>query len=160
MKHFLHLSLILSLFLSFPAFADAAPQKKKKDNTWYTQGPDIHYLTMWGGAGYSGLVGNYSAASLGNGTRFAETFQQRFIGGGGGLLGVGYELHHNSFLFSVGPELRFFSSRNNIAYTADVIRDDYATITQHYLFDDYSETQAVGQVMVCLYLSLQKAVHR
>lgn len=148
MKHFLHLSLILSLFLSFPAFADAAPQKKKKDNTWYTQGPDIHYLTMWGGAGYSGLVGNYSAASLGNGTRFAETFQQRFIGGGGGLLGVGYELHHNSFLFSVGPELRFFSSRNNIAYTADVIRDDYATITQHYLFDDYSETQAVGQVMV------------
>lgn len=148
MKHFLHLSLILSLFLSFPAFADAAPQKKKKDNTWYTKGPDIHYLTMWGGAGYSGLVGNYSAASLGNGTRFAETFQQRFIGGGGGLFGVGYELHHNSFLFSVGPELRFFSSRNNIAYTADVIRDDYATITQHYLFDDYSETQAVGQVMV------------
>lgn len=148
MKHFLHLSLILSLFLSFSAFADAAPQKKKKDNTWYTQGPDIHYLTMWGGAGYSGLVGNYSTASLGNGTRFAETFQQRFIGGGGGLLGVGYELHHNRFLFSVGPELRFFSSRNNIAYTADVIRDDYATITQHYLFDDYSETQAVGQVMV------------
>lgn len=148
MKHFLHLSLILSLFLSFPAFADAAPQKKKKDNTWYTKGPDIHYLTMWGGAGYSGLVGNYSTASLGNNTRFAETFQQRFIGGGGGLLGVGYELHHNRFLFSVGPELRFFSSRNNIAYTADVIRDDYATITQHYLFDDYSETQAVGQVMV------------
>lgn len=148
MKHFLHLSLILSLFLSFSAFADAAPQKKKKDNTWYTTGPDIHYLTMWGGAGYSGLVGNYSTASLGNGTRFAETFQQRFIGGGGGLLGVGYELHHNRFLFSVGPELRFFSSRNNIAYTADVIRDDYATITQHYLFDDYSETQAVGQVMV------------
>lgn len=148
MKHFLHLSLILSLFLSFSAFADAAPQKKKKDNTWYTQGPDIHYLTMWGGAGYSGLVGNYSTASLGNNTRFAETFQQRFIGGGGGLLGVGYELHHNRFLFSVGPELRFFSSRNNIAYTADVIRDDYATITQHYLFDDYSETQAVGQVMV------------
>ena len=148
MKHFLHLSLILSLFLSFPAFADAAPQKKKKDNTWYTKGPDIHYLTMWGGAGYSGLVGNYSTASLGKNTRFAETFQQRFIGGGGGLLGVGYELHHNRFLFSVGPELRFFSSRNNIAYTADVIRDDYATITQHYLFDDYSETQAVGQVMV------------
>ncbi len=148
MKHFLHLSLILSLFLSFSAFADAAPQKKKKDNTWYTQGPDIHYLTMWGGAGYSGLVGNYSTASLGNNTRFAETFQQRFIGGGGGLLGVGYELHHNRFLFSVGPELRFFSSRNNIAYTADVIRDDYVTITQHYLFDDYSETQAVGQVMV------------
>ncbi len=148
MKHFLHLSLILSLFLSFSAFADAAPQKKKKDNTWYTQGPDIHYLTMWGGAGYSGLVGNYSTASLGENTRFAETFQQRFIGGGGGLLGVGYELHHNRFLFSVGPELRFFSSRNNIAYTADVIRDDYATITQHYLFDDYSETQAVGQVMV------------
>ena len=148
MKHFLHLSLILSLFLSFSAFADATPQKKKKDNTWYTTGPDIHYLTMWGGAGYSGLVGNYSTASLGNGTRFAETFQQRFIGGGGGLLGVGYELHHNRFLFSVGPELRFFSSRNNIAYTADVIRDDYATITQHYLFDDYSETQAVGQVMV------------
>ncbi len=148
MKHFLHLSLILSLFLSFSAFADAAPQKKKKDNTWYTQGPDIHYLTMWGGAGYSGLVGNYSTAPLGENTRFAETFQQRFIGGGGGLLGVGYELHHNRFLFSVGPELRFFSSRNNIAYTADVIRDDYATITQHYLFDDYSETQAVGQVMV------------
>lgn len=148
MKHFLHLSLILSLFLSFPAFADAAPQKKKKDNTWYTKGPDIHYLTMWGGAGYSGLVGNYSTASLGKNTRFAETFQQRFIGGGGGLLGVGYELHHNRFLFSVGPELRFFSSRNNIAYTADVIRDDYATITQHYLFDDYRETQAVGQVMV------------
>lgn len=148
MKHFLHLSLIVSLFLSFPAFADAAPQKKKKDNTWYTKGPDIHYLTMWGGAGYSGLVGNYSTASLGKNTRFAETFQQRFIGGGGGLLGVGYELHHNRFLFSVGPELRFFSSRNNIAYTADVIRDDYATITQHYLFDDYRETQAVGQVMV------------
>lgn len=148
MKHFLHLSLILSLFLSFSAFADAAPQKKKKDNTWYTKGPDIHYLTMWGGAGYSGLVGNYSTASLGKNTRFAETFQQRFIGGGGGLLGVGYELHHNRFLFSVGPELRFFSSRNNIAYTADVIRDDYATITQHYLFGDYSETQAVGQVMV------------
>ena len=127
----------------------ATPQKKKQDKAWYTRGPDLHFFSMWGGVGYSGLVGNYSTVdNFGAGTRFSGSFDQRFIGGGGGLFGVGYELHHHSFLFSVGPELRFFSSRDNIAYTANVIRDDYSSITQYYTLDKYRETQSVGQVML------------
>lgn len=149
MKHSIHsiFSLLLVLAFVLPECAMAAPQKKK-DKTWYTKGPDIHYLSMWGGVGYSGLTGNYSSATFGEGMRFSGTFDQRFIGGGGGLFGIGYELHHNRFLFSIGPELRFFSSQNNIMYQADVVRDDYATMTQHYVLNDFSETQAIGQVML------------
>lgn len=148
MKYFLRsfVSFLFFVFLTLCVYA--APQKKKKDNTWYTKGPDIHYVSMWGGAGYSGLVGNYTAASFGADTRMSGSFDQRFIGGGGGLIGVGYELHHNGFLFSVGPELRLFSSRNDIMYDAHVIRDDYASITQHYVLNGYRETQTVGQVML------------
>lgn len=143
------LVLLVVLFSALCLSVEAAPQKKKKDNAWYTRGVDIHYVTMWGGVGYSGLTGNYTAASFGDAdARFRGDFSQRFIGGGGGLFGFGYELHHRNFLFSVGPELRFFSSRNNISYSADVVRDDYASITQHYLLDDYRETQSVGQVML------------
>lgn len=148
MKYFLRSFVSFLFFVFLTLCVQAAPQKKKKDNTWYTKGPDIHYVSMWGGAGYSGLVGNYTAASFGADTRMSGSFDQRFIGGGGGLIGVGYELHHNSFLFSVGPELRLFSSRNDIMYDAHVIRDDYASITQHYVLNGYRETQTVGQVML------------
>lgn len=166
MKHYIHiltLALVtVGLGLAMCAEAAPAPKKKtvsspqkKKDKAWYTQGPDLHFISMWGGAGYSGLVGNYKSANFGAegstygvGSGMVGNFSQKFIGGGGGLIGFGYELHHNDFIFSVGPELRLFSSRNNINYRFDKVRDDYSSITQTYQFDDLSETQTVGQVMV------------
>lgn len=128
--------------------------KKTTDKAWYTKGPDLHFVSMWGGVGYSGLVGNYTdlVGSDGqpgfSGGRLNGDFSQKFIGGGGGLFGVGYELHHHDFLFKVGPEFRFFSSRNNINLSTHVQRDDYASITQHYVFSDFHETQTVGQIML------------
>ena len=76
------LVLLVVLFSALCLSVEAAPQKKKKDNAWYTRGVDIHYVTMWGGAGYSGLTGNYTAASFGDANaRFRGDFSQRFIGG-------------------------------------------------------------------------------
>ena len=134
----------------------AAPQQKKKkgngkssEKGWFTKTADIHNVAFYCGVGYSGLVGQYGLQTLApEGGRVVSHFDDKFIGGGGGILGVNYELWHKRFIFAIGPEFRIFSSRSNLIYQTDVVRDDYASMTQHYTFNDLSETQGVGQIML------------
>lgn len=136
----------------------AANKKKVSDRRKYSQ--DIHFVSFWGGAGYSGLVDNYKKAPSENLSFSYDltggTFKPQFLGGGGGLLGVGYELHHKKFMFTVGPEFRILSSRDNFKmYDTDgakLEQIDYvhpaypATMTQHFSFARYHETNVIGQV--------------
>lgn len=141
----------------------AAPKQNKKkgngrsaDKAWYTKTEDIHNVSFYGGVGYSGLVGQYGLQTFApEGGRQASLFDDKFIGGGGGILGVNYELWHKRFIFAIGPELRLFSSQTNLLYQTDVVRDDYASMTQHYLFNDLRETQSVGQIMLPIMFGAQ-----
>lgn len=141
---------------AMPSFA--ANKKKVSDRRKYSQ--DIHFVSFWGGAGYSGLVDNYKKSPSEN-LSFsydltAGSFKPQFIGGGGGLLGVGYELHHKKFMFSVGPEFRVFTSDDYFKFLdADgnkFTQIDYthpaypASMVQHFDFAHYRETNVVGQV--------------
>ena len=83
---------------------------------------DIHHVAFWGGVGYSGLVNSYGMADYG---------QHTFIGGGGGLIGVGYEYHYKRFQLSVGPEFRIFSSQDNLLFMPGHL------IMTHEASDDY-----------------------
>lgn len=145
---------ILVLALVLPVWLQAAPparnnSKNSKGKAKTTKIQDLHFVSMWGGVGYSGLVNNYSAGSFDAGLGKTGSFDSRFIGGGGGLIGVGYELHHGQFMFSVGPELRLFSSEDRMGLSPfQVGRSDYATMTQNYSLQRFRETQTVGQLMV------------
>lgn len=111
---------------------------------------DLHFVDFWGGAGYSGMVNNYKNTSLNLGTAYTGDFESRFIGGGGGLIGVGYELHHRHFMMKVGPEFRLFSSQDNLNFAEpyNIQQQDYTSMIQHYQFDRLHETQMVGQIML------------
>ena len=125
----------------------AAPPKKKSSSKkktysttkkWKGATRNIHHVAMWGGVGYSGLVNQYD--------------NSKFIGGGGGLLGVGYEYRYDHFIFNAGPELRLFSSMDRITflgpYDVAIMADGYNQ-TKHYLFSDpLNENHAVGQIML------------
>lgn len=125
----------------------AAPPKKKSSSKkktysttkkWKGATRNIHHVAMWGGVGYSGLVNQYD--------------NSKFIGGGGGLLGVGYEYRYDHFIFNAGPELRLFSSMDKITFPAPydvaIMADGYNQ-TKHYLFSDpLNENHAVGQIML------------
>lgn len=125
----------------------AAPPKKKSSSKkktysttkkWKGATRNIHHVAMWGGVGYSGLVNQYD--------------NSKFIGGGGGLLGVGYEYRYDHFIFNAGPELRLFSSMDKITfpgpYDVAIMADGYNQ-TKHYLFSDpLNENHAVGQIML------------
>ncbi|MDY2943498.1 MAG: OmpA family protein [Paludibacteraceae bacterium] len=134
----------------------AAPQQKKKNNNrkssqkgWFTKTNDIHSVSFYTGGGYSGLVGKYGAQTfVPQAGRAVSSFDDKFIGGGGGILGVNYELWHKRFIFAIGPEFRLFTSRSNMLYQTDVVRDDYASMTQHYTFNDFREIQTMGQIML------------
>ncbi len=106
---------------------------------------DIHHVAMWGGVGYSGLVNHSDNA--------------KFIGGGGGLIGVGYEYHWQQLMLSVGPEFRIFSSRDNVTfpYTYDVNRIvDGAAQTKHYTFgEEFHENHVVGQIALPVLIGAQ-----
>lgn len=163
--------LLLTLLLAFLAAAplDAAAQARrgngrptnsrttnnrnsrnnKKNNKWAKNKLDlhqIHNLAMWGGVGYSGLVNSYDRTN------------SRFIGGGGGLVGIGYEWHYKKFMLSLGPEFRIFSSQDNVSFGGDnpfsVAGTDPASQyvlpnqTKYYDFANFRETQAVGQIML------------
>lgn len=128
--------------------------KKKEDRKKYARNKldlfQIHHFTMWGGAGYSGLVN--------------KTDYSKFIGGGGGMVGIGYEWHYKKFQLAIGPEFRMFSSQDNMNFldgnnqpqpfsvsgtglSAD--GSGYATsMTKYYDFQKFHETQAIGQVML------------
>lgn len=125
----------------------AAPPKKKSSSKkktysttkkWKGATRNIHHVAMWGGVVYSGLVNQYD--------------NSKFIGGGGGLLGVGYEYRYDHFIFNAGPELRLFSSMDKITfpspYDVAIMADGYNQ-TKHYLFSDpLNENHAVGQIML------------
>lgn len=146
---------LLAFLMAMPMSLDAAQARRKNNkndkNKWAKNKLDlhqIHNLSMWGGVGYSGLVNSYDN----NGT-------SRFIGGGGGELGVGYEWHYKKFMLLVGPEFRIFSSQDNIPFQASenpfsVAGTDPASIyvlpgqTKFYEFDKLRETQVVGQIML------------
>ena len=129
--------------------AGKSNSKSKNNNKWAKNKLDlhqIHNLSMWGGAGYSGLVNSYDRTN------------SRFIGGGGGLVGVGYEWHYKKFMLTLGPEFRIFSSQDNVSFGAEnpfsVVGTDPASQyvlpnqTKYYDFANFRETQAVGQIML------------
>lgn len=106
---------------------------------------DIHHVALWGGAGYSGLVNNSENA--------------KYIGGGGGLIGVGYEYHWQRLMLNVGPEFRIFSSRDKVTfpypYDVNLIADG-ASQVKHYKFgEDFSENHVVGQIALPILLGAQ-----
>ena len=146
--------LVFSLFVCVPSTDAARPQKGKKTTTvkpGTTTNParvhDIHHIAFWGGAGYSGLVNNYPSATGGIG--YNGNFSNKFVGGGGGLIGFGYEYKYKHFLLSAGPEFRIFSSADklNIASPYQVLTGEYNQI-KNYQFVGLSESQTVGQVML------------
>lgn len=142
----------MALMMVGATAVDAAPKKKKKSDARYN---DMHLVHVWGGAGYSGLVNGAESYNFHN-----TLFDPQFIGGGGGLLGVGYEYRFKKFMLTVGPEFRIFSSQDNFRFL-DENGDPLALqgqriepmglnypMTQNYYFKNLHETQAVGQVMV------------
>lgn len=148
--------LLGATLLSSPAYA--AQQKKKtfgndKSGQAYTTNPrrvhDIHHITVWGGAGYSGLVNNYPAATSGLG--YTGGFSNQFIGGGGGLIGFGYEYKYKHFLLSVGPEFRIFSSLDKMTFQAPYIEtelQDYGQFKYYQFENTLNEQQTIGQLMM------------
>lgn len=134
--------LILTMVLLLPMSGIAAPQKKKnkKENT-----KDIHHISMWGGAGYSGLVNNSENA--------------KFVGSGGGIIGLGYEYHRERFMLMAGPEFRIFGSKDKVNFPSayDVIMLwDETMMTKHYTFGPkFAEKQVVGQVVLPIMAGMQ-----
>lgn len=155
------LTLVLVALISVGVVA--APKKKKKKKT---NNNLIHYVSMWGGTGYSGMVNNFDGQTYTDLMGVQNTFEPTYIGGGGGMLGLGYELHYkkkgskspNEFIFSVGPEFRFLSSKDKLdfglgegqqfANQFNVDRADYSSMALHYDFTGLREWQYVGQVML------------
>ena len=142
---------ILMIMLVAVQTLSAAPAKKtnsKKAGSkkeWKGANRNLHHIAFWGGAGYSGLV-NKSANS-------------RFIGGGGGLLGVGYEYRYDHFILHAGPEFRIFSSMDKISfphpYDVTMMAEGYNQI-KHYTFGDpVRENHVAGQVMLPILLGGQ-----
>lgn len=140
MKKIQYLITLLLALVIMVSTADAA--NKKKNNKRFN---DMHLFDVWGGVGYSGMVNNYSTLDVYN-----TTLDPRFIGGGGGLVGFGYEYRYKKFMLNVGPEFRIFSSQDNLNF-ADPLqgtRQDYSSMVQFYDFQKYHETQTVGQIML------------
>ena len=78
------MTLMLAFLMMAPVSVDAQRRSnnKKTNNKWAKNKLDLHQIhnvAMWGGVGYSGLVNSYKNDNA-----------SRFIGGGGGLIGVGY----------------------------------------------------------------------
>lgn len=121
--------------------ANAAAKRKKQSTRYY----DTHFIDAWVGGGYSGLVNGYQG-----GTIYDVNFDPKFIGGGGGLIGFGYEYHYKRFMLNVGPEFRMFSSTDKLMLDGPLqaYRTDYTSMLQHFEFDKFRETNAVGQIML------------
>ena len=156
MKKYLYYSILVAILVSGSMSAMAA-KKKMSDRRKYSQ--DIHLVSFWGGAGYSGLVNNYSKSDNLSFTYdlTSGTYKPQFLGGGGGMIGVGYELHHKKFIFSVGPEFRVLSSRDNFHMLdangekfsmIDYTHPEYSSMVQHFDIQRYHETNVVGQIML------------
>ena len=135
---------ILVILLALSQTMTAAPAKKKSKSkkqaasakTWKGANRNIHHVAMWGGVGYSGLVNKYD--------------NNKFTGGVGGLIGVGYEYKYDHFILNAGPEFRIFSSADKItfptSYDVSMIGPGYSQ-TKHYTFTEpMPEDHLVGQV--------------
>lgn len=148
------LTVVLTGLVLMPAYsAPKKPNKKapaKKSRTTTTNPArqwDIHNIAVWGGAGYSGLVNNYPAAT--SGTGYTGDFSNKFIGGGGGMIGVGYEYKYKHFILSAGPEFRIFSSMDKLQFGSPYDQPmSMYNQTKHYYFNDMQENQTIGQIMV------------
>jgi len=133
------ISYILVLLLVSAQSLAAAPAKKKSSaKEWKGANRNIHHVAIWGGGGYSGLVNGYQ--------------NNRFVGGGGGIIGIGYEYKYDHFILNVGPEFRIFTSQDNITfptpYDVSMMADGYSQ-TKHYTFTStMREDHTVGQVML------------
>ncbi|MCQ2346290.1 MAG: OmpA family protein [Paludibacteraceae bacterium] len=135
------------------AKAKKARAKRKEDNKKYARNKldlyQIHHFTMWGGAGYSGMVNH--------------TDTSKFIGGGGGLIGIGYEWHYKKFQLSLGPEFRLFTSQDNIGMPKFEVpcsdNNSYgytSSMIKYYDFHNkFHETQTIGQVTLPIMFGAQ-----
>lgn len=108
---------------------------------------DLHHLTVWGGVGYSALL--HSNSTYNTGLNYQGDFSAKLLGGGGGLLGIGYEYNYKHWLVSVGPEFRIWSSADRLEWSApyEVTNLDYNQ-TKRYYMSDAREQQVLGQVML------------
>lgn len=140
--------------------AGAAPRKynkkKKTADKNVTYNParvhDIHNIAVWGGAGYSGLVNRYPAAT--NGIGYQGNFESQWIGGGGGVIGVGYEYKWKNLILSVGPEFKLFSSLDKFqldgTYTQPM--SEYNQTKNYFFPGDIAENQLLGQLTLPILL--------
>ena len=154
--------LVLVGLVSITFSAQAQNRNNKKANDSMLARYSTHYITVWGGAGYSGLLNNYPSANGGmngfitNPNKYNGTFDSKFVGGGGGLIGFGYEWQYKRFILDVGPEFRLFSSTDKILLDSPYDVDyNYVDIlgtwpmTNHYQFEkNYRENNVVGQIML------------
>lgn len=165
MKRHLLSSILLIITLGFSIQVAAAPAKNSgkgkasSSQQWAKSKLDLHQIhnvAFWGGVGYTGLVNSYNYQNA-----------SKFIGGGGGLFGAGYEWHYKKFMLNIGPEFRIFSSQDNINFAQgenplqivgtdpnspyvkgpDPVKGTPAQ-TKYYDFKNMRETQAVGQIML------------
>ena len=144
------LTILVVTLLAVPSYA--APKKKSKKkptSSQYTYNParvhDIHNIAIWGGAGYSGLLNAYPATT--GGINFQGDFSSQFVGGGGGLIGLGYEYKYKNLILSVGPEFKIFSSLDRLSLDGAYIQamSEYNQ-TKNYYFLDFQENALVGQI--------------
>lgn len=144
------------LILALLCMCTTVEAARKKASSQY-----IHYLSFGAGAGYSGLLNAYD---------MTESGSHNFIGGGGGILTVGYQLQYKRFLFSLGPELRMFSSADKMMFNQGVYQQEYGMESDYpqVLHYDFSynasspperialkETTSVGQLMLPVLLGAQ-----
>ena len=125
--------------------AQRKPASKQSNSNKPVRLDDIHHVAFWGGVGYSGLVNSYGMGDYG---------QHKFVGGGGGMIGVGYEYHYKKFQLSVGPEFRIFSSQDNLLYNRpyQLNLPEYGQ-TYNYIFgrsagayEPLKQTEVIGQI--------------
>lgn len=130
------IAFLVAFLLILPA--NAAP-KKKQSTRYY----DTHFIDAWVGGGYSGLLNKYQG-----GQTYGVNLTPKFMGGGGALIGFGYEYHYKRFMLNVGPEFRMFSSTDKLMLDQPLqaYRTDYSTMLQHFEFNKFRETSAIGQV--------------
>lgn len=100
----------------------------------------IHHLTISAGGGYSGLMNSYQ--------------NSRYVGGGGGLIGIGYELRYGHLILDAGAEYRLLSSADKIRIPgalSEPVTGEEQPLTIHYTFaDPLTETNIIGQGVVPL----------
>lgn len=143
--------IILILLTAASQVMMAAPAKKNSKNSksskssakeWKGATRNLHHVAFWGGGGYSGLMNNYD--------------NSKFVGGGGGLLGVGYEYRYDNFILDAGAELRMFTSLDKVTfpmpYDVAMMGDGYNQTKHYTIADPLKENHVVGQVMVPLML--------